>query len=252
MKVSLITVSYNAASHLEDCILSVITQDYPNIEYIIIDGGSTDATHRIVEKYRKRIAHFVSEPDEGIYDAMNKGVSLASGEIIGILNSDDVYANPSVISRIVDEFRSKDTDTLFGDLVYFKGEDQQNIVRYFQGRGYNSNWWSRGLMPPHPTFFVRKEMYELHGGFDTSYKICADFDFMVRLFHREGVTYAYVPEVLVHMRTGGSSTSGLGSTLTINREMLKACQKYGIKTSLFKIYLKYFSKVAQLVKKPSE
>ena len=252
MKISVITVCYNAADHIEDCIKSVITQDYPAIEYIIIDGGSTDGTVEIVEKYLEDITHFSSEPDEGIYDAMNKGISRATGDIIGLLNADDMYAHPAVISRIASEFEEKETDTLFGDLVYFKGKDHQKIVRYFPGKGYRPDWWSRGLMPPHPTFFVRRQMYELHGGFDTSYEICADFDFMVRLFHREKSSYTYIPEVLVRMRQGGSSTSGISSTLTINKEMLKACQKYGIKTNLFKIYLKYFSKLAQLVKKPSE
>lgn len=250
MRVSLITVSYNSASCINTCIDSILEQDYTDIEYIIIDGASTDGTVDIVQSYGDQISQFVSEPDKGIYDAMNKGVKLATGDIVGLLNSDDLYANPQVISRVVEEFRRRETDTVYGDLVYIQDHNMDQVVRYYPGVDFHPNKLKKGMMPPHPTFFVKRELYENFGLFNTQYKICADFDLMVRLFHKHEVSYSYIPEVMVKMRTGGSSTQGLKSTLTINQEMLQSCRSHGIQTNLPTIYSKYFSKVFQLVKKP--
>lgn len=251
MRLSLITVSYNAAGVIRDCIDSVLAQDYPDLEYIVIDGASTDGTQEIVASYGERISVFVSEPDAGLYDAMNKGLARATGEVVGILNADDFYPHPQVLSRVMAQLQAAKTDTLFGDLVYVRDGKLDEVVRYFPGKGFHPGLLGRGLMPPHPTFFVRRSLYAQHGGFDTRYAICADFDLMVRLFHTHGASYTYLPEVLVHMRTGGSSTRGLRSTLTINREMLLACRRHGIRTSLPRIYAKYFRKVFQLISKPS-
>lgn len=250
MKVSLITVAYNAETYIESCIRSVLSQDYPSIEYIVIDGASTDRTLLLVEGFGEQISVLVSEPDKGIYDAMNKGLALATGDIVGILNADDFYPHAGVLSRVVREFQEKGVDTVFGDLVYVREDKPEEVVRFFPGKGFHPQQMRKGLMPPHPTFFVRRELYEQHGYFDDSYTICADFELMVRLFHQHSVSYSYIPETLTHMRAGGVSTRGIRSTLTINQEMLRACNTHGVSTSLLRIYSKYMTKVFQLVRKP--
>ena len=189
MKVSLITVAYNSGKFIQDCMDSVLGQDYEDIEYIIIDGKSSDNTVELVQAKGDKISHFVSEPDKGIYDAMNKGLKLASGDIIGILNSDDFYANSQVISDVVNTFKSENCDTLFGDLVFVQDEDLDKIVRYYPGKGFHPTQFAKGMMPPHPTFFAKKKVYEKVGLFDDSYKICADFDILVRMLHVHKYSY---------------------------------------------------------------
>lgn len=250
MKVSLITVTYNASDHVRDCIESVLSQTHSDLEYIVIDGASSDNTMEIIREYSDRISHLISEPDDGLYDAMNKGIALATGDIVGILNADDLYSHKGVISKVVDVFNITDCDATFGDLVYFKTEEPDKITRFFPGKGFHPRQFAKGIMPPHPTFFVKRSLYESFGRFDTQFDICADFDLMVRFLYQNHATYTYIPEVLVRMRTGGSSTQGIQSTLTINKEMLRSCKQNGIATSLPKIYSKYFKKVFQLVKKP--
>jgi glycosyltransferase involved in cell wall biosynthesis len=250
MKISIITVTYNAAPFIRSCIDSVLSQDHPDVEYIVVDGSSTDGTQEIVRSYGDQIGKFVSEPDSGLYDAMNKGISMATGDIIGILNADDFYPGNGILTRVAKEFTEKKTDTVFGDLVYVRENDLDKVVRYFPGKGFEIGQLSRGMMPPHPTFFVRKRIYEKFGLFDTSYRICSDFDLMVRFFHTGGVNFSYIPEVLVKMRMGGYSTQGFRSNYTINREMLRACKKHGIPTNLARIYSKYFTKIFQLFHKP--
>jgi glycosyltransferase involved in cell wall biosynthesis len=251
MKVSLITVCYNAAPLIRSCIDSVLAQDHPDIEYIIVDGNSSDGTQDIVKSYGGRIAKFISEKDKGLYDAMNKGIGMATGEVVGIINADDFYASPGVISRVAREFTDKQADAVFGDIVYVREGDLEKVIRYFPGKG---NWpadFTRGLMPPHPSFFVRRRLYEQIGVFDTSYKICADFDLMVRFLYKGAAPFSYVPETFLRMRAGGSSTQGLRSTLTINQEMLRSLRSHGVRSNLLKIYAKYFSKVFQLIARPS-
>lgn len=249
-KITLITVCFQAEDYLENCIQSVLQQDYPNIEYIIIDGGSQDGTPDIIRKYENKLSKWVSEADEGLYDAMNKGINMASGEVIGFLHADDLYEHASVISRVMEAFQDDKIGTVYGDLVYVEADNTDQITRYYPARDFHINKFRKGMMPPHPTFFVRKSLYEEFGGFDMSYRICADFDLMVRILYREKVASAYLPEVLVRMRNGGISTSSLKSTLTINKEMLKACRKYGLNTNLLIIYSKYFTKVSQLFTRP--
>ncbi len=251
MNISIITVSYNAAPTIRQTIESVLGQDYPHIEYIVVDGNSTDGTQDLVRSYGSRIATFVSEPDKGLYDAMNKGLALASGDVVGILNADDLYAHSRVISNVMATFADTGADGLFADLVYFTSEQPDKITRFYPGKGFEPGKMLSGNMPPHPTFFVKRSFYKAHGGFDNSYRICADFELMVRFFHRAKGTFAYLPEVIVRMRSGGSSTRGLSSTFTINREMLRACRSNGLNTSLPRIYSKYFTKIFQLLRRPS-
>lgn len=251
MKLSLITVTYNAASHIRTCIDSILEQNYPDLQYIIIDGNSTDGTQDIVKSYGDAVDVFVSEPDKGLYDAMNKGVALAEGEVIGLLNADDFYASENVLSRVMHEFEDENLDTVFGDLVYVEENNAEKVVRYFPGKGFHPQKMRRGLMPPHPTFFARRKLYDEYGDFDTHFNICADFDLMVRWFHHHEVTYKHIPEILVKMRTGGSSTQGFKSTTKINQEMLRSLRKNGIPSNLPLLYSKYFTKVFQLLKRPA-
>jgi glycosyltransferase involved in cell wall biosynthesis len=250
MKVSLITVVYNGESYIETCLRSIASQDYKDIEYIIMDGGSKDRTLEITERYRDYVTVIVSEPDKGLYDAMNKGIARATGDIVGILNSDDFYAHPGIISRVVQEFLDKQVDTVFGDLVFVSPENLKKVVRYYSPKHFRVSWFEKGDMPPHPTFFVKRTLYEKYGTFDTQYKIVSDFELMLRFLHKHHSTWSYIPEVLVHMRTGGISTRGFSSKIKLNSEMRAACAAHDVKTSMAKIYSKYFTKIFQLVTRP--
>ncbi|WNJ19274.1 glycosyltransferase family 2 protein [Pontibacter sp. G13] len=251
MKVSIVTISYNASSSIRTCIESVLNQDYPDIEYIIVDGGSSDDTMEIVQEYADKISHISSESDEGIYDAMNKGMAKATGDIVAQLNADDFYASPDILSQVVEKFQSTGSDIVFGNLVYVPADDLDKVVRYYTADQFKPEDMLRGHMPPHPTFFVKRSLVDICGPYRTDYAICADFEWMVRLFHTHGATYTHLPEVMVKMRKGGVSTQGLKSTLTINKEMLQACRSNGLRTNLPMIYSKYLTKVFQLVKKPT-
>ncbi len=251
MKISLITVSYNSASVLETCLQSVARQEYDSIEYIVVDGGSNDGTAKRIENYKDVVSTFVSEPDEGIYDAMNKGIALASGDVIGMINSDDMLADPRVIAWVAEAFERKPVEALFGDVVYVNPENLGRTVRYFPGKGFHPEKMKRGFMPPHPSFYVKREVYERYGRFDTDFDICADFELMVRLFLKAKISYSYLPKTMVKMRTGGASTSGLLSNVKINQEMLLALRKNGIRSSYAHLYSRYTSKILQLINRPS-
>lgn len=251
MKFSIITVSINSAATIESTLSSVAGQTHSNIEHIIVDGGSTDGTLDIINRYRSGLSHVISEPDNGIYDAMNKGLALANGEVVGILNSDDLYAGPRVIERIAGIFSDPAIDACYADLVYVRPENLEQVVRYYSGAGFIPDKFAWGWMPPHPTFFVRRALYEQYGVFKTDYKIAADFELTARFLSSHNVRYAYLPEVTVLMRTGGVSTRNLRSNWILNREILRACAENGIETSIFKVYSKYFRKVAQLFVRPA-
>ncbi len=249
MKVSIITVVLNNKETVKDAILSVGSQDYHDIEHIVIDGKSMDGTRSIIEKYRDRLAIVISERDNGIYDAMNKGLRLASGEIIGFLNSDDLYANKNVISDVVSILDNMKVDAVFGDLVFIKSKDLNHIVRYYQSKNFSPQSLSKGIMPAHPTLFLRKAVYEKYGYFKTDYRIAADFEFAVRIFKDYNISYYYIPKIMVKMRTGGTSTKNLKSNWILNLEVLRACRENGLKTNLFKIYSKYPRKILGLIKR---
>jgi glycosyltransferase involved in cell wall biosynthesis len=239
VKITIITVSYNSASTIRETIDSVLSQDYPNIEYIIVDGLSTDGTQAIVLSYGTKISKFVSERDKGLYDAMNKGINMATGEVVGILNSDDLYLNSKVVSEVASVFNKKNVDIVYGDLFYFKTGFPDTPLRYYKGGEFSLRRVRYGLMPPHPTFFIKKDVYEKYGKFDLQFTLSADFDLILRFLGVYKVPFQYLPSVLVKMRTGGKSTSSLRRTMIMNREDLDSCRKYGIKSNLFKFYLKY-------------
>lgn len=247
MKITVITVSYNSAATIRETIDSVLGQDYPDIEYIIVDGKSTDRTQEIVSSYGNRIAKFVSEKDAGLYDAMNKGISMATGEVIGILNSDDLYADSTVVSRVVNAFQTQPIDVLYGDLYYFKTGAPEKSVRRYEGGKFSLRRVSYGLMPPHPTFFVKKTAYDRFGKFNTRFTLSADFDLILRLLGVHRVPFLYIPEVLAKMRVGGKSTSSLKRIIIMNNEDLASCRVHGVKTNVFKFYLKYLVKIPKLL-----
>jgi len=242
MKISIITVTRNSKTTLNDTILSVLNQTYKNIEYIIIDGASEDGTQELIRSYGDRINHFVSEPDTGMYDAMNKGIKLATGDIVGILNSDDFYSSNDVLEKVVHAFRNQDIQSIFADLVYIRGKASDRIVRYYDSSHFNPDKFAYGWMPAHPTFFVKRYLYELYGYFKTDYKIAADFELTARLLNKHRITYAYLPFVMVKMRLGGISTS-FKSIYINSSEQLRACKENGIKTNMFAILFKYPQKL---------
>ncbi len=250
MKISIITVSYNSDSTIRDTIDSILSQDYKVIEYIIIDGASTDGTVDIIRSYKDRISKFISEKDNGIYDAMNKGIRLAAGDVVGILNSDDVYLDDKVITTVVKQFKTKKVDSVFADLVYVNGDNLQKVVRYYSSADFEPGRFAYGWMPAHPTFFARREVYEKYGLFKTDYKIASDYEMLVRLLARHKISYNYIPKTLVKMRTGGLSTRNLKSNWILNKEIVRACAENGISTNLLKVISKYPKKIFQLIDRP--
>ncbi len=201
MKISIITCSYNAADTIEKTVKSVLSQKGADIEYIIIDGLSDDGTADIIKKYSDKIYKFVSEKDGGIYNAMNKGLRLSGGEITGFLNADDVYFDESVISKVAKAFENEKTDSVYGNLTYVSEDNK--IKRYWKSGGFNINNFKRGWMPPHPAFFLKRDVYERYGGFNENYKISADYELMVRLLYKNKISTFYLPELFVKMKTGG-------------------------------------------------
>jgi glycosyltransferase involved in cell wall biosynthesis len=250
LKISIITVVFNNAATIADCINSVASQTHPDVEYIVVDGASVDGTCAVIERYRDKIAHYLSEPDRGIYDAMNKGIQLATGDVLGILNSDDFFSDPQVLAEVAAAFQESGAGALFADLVFVRPGNLGQVVRYYSGAGFTPEKFAWGCMPPHPTFFARRELYLRHGLFRTDYRIAADFELTARLLARHRVPYSYLPRVIVRMRTGGVSTRNLRSNLILNREILRACAENGIATNYLKIYAKYFRKVLQLFQRP--
>lgn len=246
MRITIITVCYNSVAHIEDAINSVSNQDYQEIEHIVIDGNSNDGTQQILEKNANKLAHWESEADKGIYDAMNKGIKKATGEVVGILNSDDFYFDNQVISKVVEAFSDEDIDAVFGDLIFVDSKNINRTVRTYSSNSWHPNKFAKGYMPAHPTFFVRRKFYQRYGLFETDYEIAADYEMLIRLLYAYKLNYTYLPLKMVKMRSGGVSTNGIKSNITLNNEIIKACRKHGIKTNALKIYPKYFRKVFEL------
>lgn len=248
MKISIITVVYNNAHVIKNAIDSVLNQTYDNIEYIIIDGKSTDGTVEIIQSYGDKINTFISEPDCGIYDAMNKGIKLATGDVVGILNSDDWYSSHDVIENIIKIFEHKKVESVFADLVYVRPANLEKVVRYYDSSYFSPNKFAYGWMPAHPTFFCKRELYEIYGYFRTDYKIAADFELLVRFLATHQTRYFYFQHPIVTMRLGGVSTSF--KSLYINSiEQLRACKDNGIQTNILKILSKYPRKLVGFFKK---
>ena len=246
MQVSIITITYNNVNTLEDTINSILNQDYKDIEYIIIDGGSTDGTLEIIKKHYAsgKISKYISESDEGIYDALNKGIKLCTGNIIGLLHADDIYNSNFVISNIVDTFKNYDTDSVYGDLLYVSFRNINKVIRNWKSGLFSYKKLKNGWMPPHPTFFVKRDIYMKYGLFDIKYKIAADYEIMIRFLWKYKITIKYIPEVLVKMRTGGKSNKNFRNII------LKSIEDYNIQKhyklgNFLSLFLKNIRKIPQ-------
>jgi len=246
MKISIITVAYNSAKTIKDTLDSVAKQTYPNIEHIIVDGASKDSTLEIVKEFGKRVATVISEPDKGIYDAMNKGIKVATGDIIGILNSDDFFTSDDVIATIAQAFEENDIDALYGDVHYVNPDNLEKSVRYYSSAIFRPNLFRFGFEPGHPTFYMKRSCYEAHGLYAIDYVIAADYDLMIRYLYKEKIPYKYIKKDMVTMRTGGVSTKSFSNRILGNKEIVRACRKYGIYTNFFLVNLKYFYKIFEL------
>lgn len=245
LKVSIITVTYNSEKFLEDCISSVQMQNYPHIEHIIIDGRSEDGTIDIIRRYEKGIAKWVSEPDKGMYDALNKGMQMATGDIIGTLNSDDVLDNDHVILQIVNEFVANNADAVYGDLEYVAQDDIEKVLRIWRGQPYKRSRFQVGWMPAHPTFYIRRSMIEKYGGYETHYFSAADYEFMARYLFHHRVTASYLPQLIVRMRIGGASNKNLKQRLRANRRDYLAMKRNKIPFAFLVSILKPLTKLHQ-------
>lgn len=249
MKSSVITVCFNSVDTIEDTIRSVLSQAHGDLEYIIVDGGSTDGTLEVIAKYRDRIARCISEPDDGIYDAMNKGIRAATGQIIGCLNADDMYADDKVISEISAMAEKQGAHGVYGDLLYVHRDDCSKVVRYWRAGPYLPGAFRHGWVPPHPTFFCRKDVLEEFGYFDDLYRIAGDFELMLRLIEKHRIRLGYIPRPLVRMRAGGRANTVRG-IVRGNREILHAFAENGVRPSMRFLWNRPFTRIGQLVKRP--
>ena len=243
MKVSIITVVRNNQDTIAHAIDSVLNQDYPDIEYIVIDGDSDDATVDIIKSYGNKINRLVSESDKGMYDGMNRGLKLATGNIVGLLNSDDFYEHNQVISEVVKESVKKKVDLIFGDIVFVKPQNLHRVIRYYSSAKFHPELLSWGWIPAHTSCFLKREVYEKYGYFKTDYQLAADYELLLRFIKIHQISYTYLPKVLVRMRLGGASNKNLLCRWIANKEILRACAEHGIKTNFFKLLARYPAKI---------
>lgn len=249
MKISIITIAYNSAETIEATIQSVISQDYTDVEYIIIDGASKDATMDVVDRYRDQVAVVVSEPDRGIYDAMNKGVARATGEIVGILNSDDFYADNTVLSNVVARFNESGAEAVYADLVYVERDNPDKVVRYWKSKPYKPGMFRKGWMPAHPTFFLKNECYRTHGTYSTELRSAADYELMLRMLEKHKISAVHLPRVLTKMRVGGQSNVSLKNRIRANKEDRRAWKMNGLTPAWYTLTVKPLSKLSQFIRK---
>lgn len=247
MKISIITVTYNSSETLEQTILSVINQTYKNIEFIIVDGKSNDATLEIINKYKNHIHQFISEKDNGIYDALNKGIKMATGDIIGILHSDDFYTDNLVLEKVATAFLNNKCDALYADLYYVDRFNTNKIIRKWKSGSYSDSSFLFGWMPPHPTFFVKREVYNTLGAFNLNFKTSADYELMLRLLHKHKIKTTYLPEFIVKMRMGGQSNVTTRNRIAANLEDRKAWEVNNLKPYFFTLFLKPLRKIKQFL-----
>jgi glycosyltransferase len=249
MKLSIITVTYNSEKYIGHCINSVLSQTFSNVEYIIIDGNSTDQTINIINKYSSKIDIFISEPDNGIYDAMNKGIKLATGDVIGILNSDDIYTDQEVFNDVMSHFLN-DTElyVLYGNLFYVEKEDLNKIVRKWTSVSYFNKFFELAFVPPHPALFVHKNVYKQAGLFDLQYKLSGDYEFMLRILKRYNFKSKYIDRWMVKMRLGGASNKSLKNIFDGNKEILRAWKSNGLKAPNYLMPLRVIKKLKQFNK----
>lgn len=253
MKISIITATYNSYPQILDTLDSVQSQTYPELEWMIIDGGSTDLTKSVIHK-NKIVSQYISEPDQGIYDALNKGVKLATGDVVGFLHSDDLLASPQTLQSISEVFERTNADGVYGDLLYVRKEDTNKTIRSWKSKPFNRSNLKYGWMPAHPTLFLKKEVYDKHGLFDLSYQIAADYDFMLRILKDPELKFEYLPQVITKMRVGGTSNKSLSNILQKSQEDLRAIRKNKVSTgwsgfAILTLLFKNLRKVGQFVQR---
>ena len=244
--ITVITVCFNSAKTLEACIQSVVMQDWPNIQHVVIDGASTDGTLEILERYQSKLSNVISEPDKGIYDAMNKGLRLATGDVICFLNADDLYANSSVLSTVAHHFQNADLDALFGDVIFFNPNNPDKTIRRYRSDRFSPSKLAWGWMPSHPAIFLKKKIMDQVGFFKTNYRIAGDYEYVVRAFYKNHLKYRHISEVMVRMQIGGVSSESWRSRWLLNQEVLRACRENGVPTNMLKILSKYPFKLMEL------
>ncbi len=245
MKVTVITAVFEGRKYISDAIESVLGQVHKNIEYIIVDGGSTDGTVELIRSYGDKISKIISEPDKGVYFALNKGIQMATGEIIALINSDDFYVNPYVISQVVEAFEKQQCDAVYSNLYYISSSDKEKIIRTWDAGQYHQDSFYKGWMPPHPAFFVRREVYQKYGSFYTELKFAADYELMLRFILKQGIKIYYLPKFFIKMRVGGTSNRNLLNRIKANIEDRKAWKINQIRPRFFTLLLKPFSKIFQ-------
>ena len=250
MKISIITITYNSAQTVEDTIKSVVAQDFPNVEYLIIDGLSKDSTLSVVNRYSPYIDKVVSEKDKGLYDALNKGINAATGDVIGLLHSDDIYSNNQVLSKVAQQFAADpNVEGVYADLVFVDRDDTNKVLRTWKSGEYKEDAFKKGWMPPHPTFFVKKSVYEKFGGFNLDLKLSADYELMLRLIHKHKIKVAYLPETIVKMRMGGISNTSFFVKLKANMEDKMAWKINDMKPGFLTTFRKPLNKLKQYFSK---
>lgn len=251
MKISIITVTFNSGLTLHCTIASVLQQTYSDIEYIIVDGASNDNTLEIIKEYEalfQRQMHWISEKDTGLYDAINKGIAMSTGDVVGILNSDDFFTSPTVIEEIANNF-SEEIDAVYGDVHFVNSTDLTHPIRYYSSKIFRPSLMKLGFMPAHPTFYCRKSCYDKYGLYKTDFKIAADFDLLLRFIYVHHISLKYLPLDMVTMRVGGASTNGLKSHVCIMKEHLRSFKENGLKSNIFFLSLRYFYKLTEYIRK---
>lgn len=251
MLLTIITATYNSAETVEDTLRSVLAQTFRDYELLVIDGQSGDGTMDIVRRYEARFGgrlRWVSEPDKGLYDAMNKGLRLAKGDVVGILNSDDFYTSPDVLQHVADAFAADAAlDAVYGDVHFVHPDDLGRCTRYYSSRHFHRRWMRLGFMPAHPSFYCRRAVYEEYGAFDLGYRVAADFESLLRFIYVHRIRTRYLPLDFVTMRTGGASTSGLQSHRRIMSDHLRALRQNGVRSNVALLSLRYVYKVCEVV-----
>jgi len=245
LRVSIITVTYNSAATIRDTLISVAAQTYHDIEHIIVDGASSDSTLQIVHEY-PHVARIISEKDSGMYEALNKGIRASTGNIIGIINSDDFFTSTTVIEQMVNAF-GPEWDAIIGDIAFVNDSNLKKIVRYYSSRNWRPSLFKWGFMPPHPSFYLRRNKFEQFGFYKEDYRISADYELMIRMLYSAKVPFRYLPLNMVTMRLGGVSTKNIKARYILNREIVRACRENHIYTNMAMLMLKYFKKIFEYV-----
>jgi glycosyltransferase involved in cell wall biosynthesis len=251
MKISIITVCFNAEATLADTLDSVAAQSHHDIEHIVVDGGSTDGTVKMLESGRGSVTKWISERDRGIYDAMNKGIAMASGDVIGFLNADDVYAHKDVLQSVAQVFGEASVDAVYADLVYVEQLNLQKVIRYWKSNAFKPGLFAKGWMPAHPTFYARRQVYERCGNFDLTFKLQADFELTMRLLEICLINAVYIPDIWVRMRVGGVSNGSFRNVIRGNLEAYRACKKHALNVTPFFMVRKVLSRIPQFFMKPA-